>query len=101
MNKNYNSLGEYIQRNFMEGGSITRKDNGSTGKDKPCIWCCEKLDIMDEMELWVKHKFANECNFEEFGSSPNKGRTQPKDLDFHLSFIRLFSAMTEAKLFSL
>lgn len=65
LNKNHKSLGEYIQKNLMDGGSRTKNVNGSTGKDKPCIWCCKQLDIMDERELWVKHKFANECNFEE------------------------------------
>jgi len=65
LNKNHKSLGAYIQKNFMEGGTRTKNDKGNTGLHKPCVWCCKKLDIMEERELWVKHKFANECNFEE------------------------------------
>ena len=65
LNKNHKSLGEYIQKYLMDGGSRTKNVNGCTGKDKPCLWCCKQLDIMDERGLWVKKTFANECNFEE------------------------------------
>ncbi len=31
----------------------------------PCIWCCKKLNIMDEYEIYIKSKKTHECNFEE------------------------------------
>ena len=65
LNKNHKSRGEYIQKYFMKGGSRTKNVNGCTGTGKPCLWCCEQLDIMDERDLWVKINFANECNKKE------------------------------------